>query len=186
MIDLREYEKIGELSNHSKFMKKLTNSLLLGIPVVGIAFYIFVFRKYDTGIQLAWYFQLIMAVVVYPLNCVVHEWIHGTVFKLFCPDGTVSYKWGVLGSATTMTGRLTIWQFVIDLLSPMTFLFLFYGLLAIFIPQFFGAFYFTAIIGLTSGSNDSLFAGRIILKYRRNDVIEDGKVWCIYRKKPVA
>lgn len=183
MIDLEEYEKIGELSNHSKSMKRMTKSLLVGIPAAGTALYIFVFRRYYIDIQLAWYFQLIMAAVIYPLNCAVHEWIHGTVFKLFCPDGTVSHQWGVLGSATSMQGRLTIWQFVIDLLSPMVFLFLSYGLLAVFIPRFFAAFYFTAVIGLASGSNDSLFAWRIISTYRRNDVIEDGDVWCVYRKR---
>mgnify|MGYP004562482981 CR=1 FL=1 len=182
-IDLTGYHQIGEIRNLRGTMARISNAMVLAVPIIGILLYAFVLHRSYDGLQHPWYVQLLIIVLLYPFNCVLHELLHGGVFKLFCPAGTVKFKWGLLGSVTSTAGSLYKWPFILMVLTPVLVLTIGYGCLAAFVPTCFAAFYVTALFGLASGSNDLLLAVPVIFRYRPGDVIADGDhTFLVYRK----
>lgn len=174
-LDLTCYEKIKTIDHLSKIYRRITNGMLLAIPFAGIAAYVFALRPLLSAAQIQWYLQLAVGVVLYPLNCVLHELLHGYTYLLFNPGAKVTYRFGVLGSATHIEGGyLRKWPFLWFVLAPMTVLSLVYLLLAVCCPACFAVFYFTAVIQFTSGSNDMLLAFPQ-LGLKKSDVLIDGE-----------
>lgn len=174
-LDLTNYTKIKTIDHLSKIYRHITNGMLVAIPLIGIVVYVFALRSLLSTAQIPWYIQLAIGVIVYPLNCVLHELLHGYTYLLFNPGAKVTYRFGVLGSATHIEGGyVTKWPFLWFVLAPMTVLSLVYLLLAVCVPSCFAVLYFTAVIQFTSGSNDMLLAfPQFGLK--KSDVLIDGE-----------
>jgi len=185
MLEKEKYIKVDEIKVNKKSEFVAQICLLIGIPLLGIFLYFFVIRSYYVHIMIAWYYQLIIGIILYVINCVVHELIHGAFYKLFNPDKKVTYKFNFLGSSTSMEkAEFSKAEFIIVLLAPMLFLTIIYLALAFLIPECFGVFFITSFIGLASGNNDLLVAVKSMCMAKRKDIIIDGgKYFEIYRKK---
>ena len=185
MLEKEKYIKVNEIrvNKTSEFIVQI--SLLVGIPLLGILLYFLVIRPYYIDRMIAWYYQLIIGIIIYVLNCVVHELIHGLFYKLFNPDKKVTFKFAIFGSATSMEkAEFSKIEFIIVLLAPMLFLTIFYLVLAFLIPKCFGVFFITSFIGFASGNNDLLVALKSMRMAKRKDIIIDGgKYFEVYRKK---
>lgn len=183
-MNLTSYTKIKTIDHFSKLYRRVTNSMLLAIPLAGIALYVFALRPMLSTPQIQWYVQLTVGVILYPLNCVLHELLHGYTYRFFNPGAKVTYRFGVFGSATHIEGGyVRKWPFLWFVLAPMTVLSLVYLLVAVGVPSCFAVFYFTAVIQFTSGSNDLLLAlPQFGLK--KSDVLIDGENgFEVYRRK---